>query len=488
MADPGERRPLRQLLGSVRFRVTALATLAVLAVLVATSAALVATERRSLGNNLDETIAQRADELAGMVATNQLPATLVDNEDTRAQVVTVDGRVLSGTPSLRNVAPIGAPPPTGRPEALRTVRRLPAADGAFRVLSRRVAGPRGPVVVHVAGALDDVAQSSRVLAAGLAVSVPAVTAVLAVLVWGLVGRTLRPVEALRSEVASITGDDLTRRVPQPAGDDETARLARTMNGMLDRVEQATARQRRFVADASHELRSPLTRVRSELEVDLAHPDTTDATAGLRTALAEIGGLQRLVEDLLQLARSDAGATGVRRRLVDLDDIVLREGGRLRAQGRLRVDCSGVSAAQVAGDAEQLARAVRNLADNAARYADRRVWLTLAEHDHTAVLTVADDGPGIPPEHHQRVFERFTRLDQARSATTGGVGLGLGIVSDIVQRHQGTIEIHPQHQPGARFIVTLPTAEAAEPATSSERPSGQGPRGPEMAVRGELHPR
>ncbi|HEX8859424.1 MAG TPA: HAMP domain-containing sensor histidine kinase, partial [Actinomycetes bacterium] len=179
-------------------------------------------------------------------------------------------------------------------------------------------------------------------------------------------------------------------------------------------------------------------------------------------------LQRLVEDLLHLARSDAGATGVRRQPVDLDDIVLRESGRLRAGGRVRVDCSGVSAAQVAGDADQLARAVRNLADNAARYADGRVWLTLAEHDHTAVLTVADDGPGIPPEHHQRVFERFTRLDQARSAATGGAGLGLAITLDIVRRHHGTIEIDPRHQPGARFVVTLPTAEAAEPAAGLTR--------------------
>jgi signal transduction histidine kinase len=459
-AEPGERRPLRQLLGSVRFRVTALATLAVLAVLVATSIGLVAAERRSLGNNLEETIAQRADELGAMASSDQLPAALVDDEDTRAQVVTLDGRVLAATPSLLHAAPIGPPPPPGRPQMLRTVGRLPAGDGAFRVLSRRVEGPHGPVVVHVAGALDDVQQSTRVLATGLALTVPAVTVVLAALVWVLVGRTLAPVEALRAQVASITGEDLARRVPQPAGGDEIARLAHTMNAMLARVEHATARQRRFVADASHELRSPLTRIRSELEVDLAHPEVADSTGALRSALEEIGGLQRLVEDLLHLARSDAGASGGRWRLVDLDDIVLRESGRLRAQGRLRVDCGGVSAAQVLGDAEQLARAVRNLADNAARYADRVVVLTLGERDHAAVLTVADDGPGIPAEQRGRVFERFTRLDAARSAATGGAGLGLAIVLDIVRRHHGTISIDPDHQPGTRFIVTLPTTPEA----------------------------
>jgi signal transduction histidine kinase len=461
-ADPGSRGGLRQLLGSVRFRVTAMATLAVLGVLVATSVGLVAAERRSLTGNLEETIAQRADELATMVASDQMPQSLVDDEDTRAQVVTMDGVVLAATPSLRAAAPIDRPPPAGRTQILRTVERLPAGDGAYRVLTRRVNGPHGAVVLHVAGALDDVQQSSRILAAGLAVSVPAVTVVLAALVWMLVGRTLRPVEALRTEVASINGDDLQRRVLQPTGDDEIARLAGTMNAMLDRVQNAIARQRRFVADASHELRSPLTRIRSELEVDLAHPDTADPTAALRSALEEIGALQRLVEDLLHLARSDAGATVTRRQAVDLDDIVLRETSRLRASGRVEVDSTGVSAAQVSADPDQLTRAIRNLTDNAARYAHQLVTLTLAERDHTAVLTVADDGPGIPPDQHDRVFERFTRLDEARSTATGGSGLGLAITLDIIRRHHGTIAIDPHHRPGTRFVVTLPTAPSAGP--------------------------
>jgi signal transduction histidine kinase len=431
---------------------------AALLVLVATSIGLVLAERRSLSDDVRETITRRADELAAMVSSGQLPAVLVDDEDTRAQVVTPDGRVLSATPSLLRAAPILPPPPATPPTGiLRTVRHLRGGDGAFRVLSRQVHGAAGPVVIHVAGTLDDVDQSSRVLATGLAVTVPPVTAILAALVWSLVGRTLRPVEALRTEVASIGGEDLQRRVPQPAGHDEIARLASTMNGMLDRVESATARQRQFVADASHELRSPLTRIRSELEVDLAHPGSADPTVALRGALEEIGALQRLVEDLLHLARSDAGAIAPRRRLVDLDDILLGEIGRLRAGGRVEVDGSGVSAAQVEGDPDQLARAVRNLTDNAARHAEQQVTLTLAERHHTAVLTVADDGPGIPTEQHQRVFERFTRLDDARSGATGGTGLGLAIAMDIVRRHHGSIAIDPDHRPGTRFVITLPTA-------------------------------
>jgi len=208
-AEPGARHPVRQLLASVRFRVTAAATLAVLAVLVATSVALVAAERRSLTDNLEETTAQRADELAAMVRAGALPTVLVDDEDTRAQAVTLDGRVLSATPSLLRAAPIDRQPPPGQAQVQRTVRHLPGGDGAFRVLSRRVEGRGGPVILHVAGALDDVDQSSRILATALAVTVPVVTVILALLVWSLVGRTLRPVEALRTQVASMS------RTPPP---------------------------------------------------------------------------------------------------------------------------------------------------------------------------------------------------------------------------------------------------------------------------------
>jgi signal transduction histidine kinase len=291
------------------------------------------------------------------------------------------------------------------------------------------------------------------------VAIPAVALFIAALVWWLVGRTLRPVESIREEVATIGGTDLHRRVPQPKGGDEIARLARTMNGMLDRLEDATERQQQFVADASHELRSPLTRIRSELEVDLAHPETADLAATHESVLDETVGLQRLADDLLALARRDAGATAERREAVDLDDIVLRQARRLRADGRVGVGIAGVSAAQVQGDPDQLTRALRNLADNAARHAASAVDFTLSERDGVAILTVVDDGPGIPPEEQQRVFERFTRLDDARTAGDGGTGLGLAITRDIIGRHGGEIRIDPDHRPGTRFLITIPTGQA-----------------------------
>ena len=202
--------------------------------------------------------------------------------------------------------------------------------------------------------------------------------ILALLTWWLTGRTLRPVDKMRAEMAEISGTNLGRRVREPDTGDEIDRLARTMNETLDRLEDAVRRQQRFVADASHELRGPLTRIRSELEVDLARPDCADPTATERSVLDEAIGLQHLVDDLLQLARSDAGAAEMTAVPVDLDDIVLREARRLRDRGRVVIDTSRVSAAQVIGDRNQLGRAVQNLLDNAERHAVTTVTVTLDE--------------------------------------------------------------------------------------------------------------
>jgi HAMP domain-containing protein len=352
--------------GTVRFRVTALAVVAVAVVLLATGIGLVAAQRRLLTDNVEEMIRQRTDHLAGLVASGRAPGILTSTEGTLEQIVTPNGEVLAASPTIVGAPPLNQPPPAGQTEILRTVERLPTDAARFRLLSRRVEGHEGTVVLHVASALDDIDESAGVLTATLTVAIPAVTAVLAALIWTLVGRTLRPVEAIRAEVADMTGSDLGRRVPQPSGGDEIARLARTMNAMLDRVEEASGRQQRFVADASHELRNPLTRIRSELEVDLAHPDTADLSVTHRGILEETIALQRLVEDLLHLARSDVGAHTTRLEPVDLDDIVFRDATRLRANGRVIVNVAAVSGAQVRGDPSQLTRAVRNLTDNAAR--------------------------------------------------------------------------------------------------------------------------
>jgi len=456
------REPERSLLPrrrrgwSLRLRVTLTATVAVALMFTLGGALLVAQHRRQLTENLDDTLRQRADELSTIVDSGPPPATLagIREDDTLAQVVDADGEVLAASARVDRAAPI-ADPPIGA-QRLRTTDDLAVDDDRFRLLSRRHDGAIGEVVIHVAGSLDEVDDASGALSASLQVAIPLAALLVAGLVWVIAGHTLRPVEAIRAAAAEISGSRLDRRVPEPADDDEIGRLARTMNAMLDRIEDSVLRQERFVSDASHELRSPLARMRSQLEVDIAHPGTADLAASMRTMLEETVALGRLIDDLLVLARSDAGDRSLERVPVDLDDIVGRQARRIREDGRVSVDISAVSGAQVEGDPGQLTRAVRNLADNASRHAASTVTFSVAEFDGMAEVAVTDDGPGIPPDARERVFDRFTRLDEARTAADGGTGLGLAIVRDIVERHGGAVSIDPDHHPGTRVVMRLPT--------------------------------
>jgi signal transduction histidine kinase len=251
---------------------------------------------------------------------------------------------------------------------------------------------------------------------------------------------------------------LDRRVPEPPTTDEIARLAHTMNAMLDRLARAAERQRRFVADAAHELRSPLARVRAELEVDAAHPASADQAATATSVLDQTLGLQRLVDDLLLLAREDAGiATPAQFVPVDLDDVAAAV---VRLRQDPRIVARDLAPVQVLGSRNQLERVVANLLDNAVRHARERIVLTLAARGSAAELTVSDDGPGIPAADAERIFERFTRLDDARSARDGGAGLGLAIARDIAERHGGSLTLDPAVSGGARFVLRLPSDSAS----------------------------
>ena len=443
--------------GSIRFRITAVATAVVALVLVVTGVVIVVVQRQQLYANLDDSLEQRADlVIAGVLADPDSEMAFANSnaEDRLAQLVDTDGTVLHATENLLDAPAVAPDPDDG--QAIETYSGLPIEDDVYRVLSRRFDGPDGELVLHIGQNVDDLTDSIRVLATSLAVAVLTLVGLFALLVWWLVGRTLRPVEEIRSEVAAIGARDLSRRVPEPGSDDEIARLASTMNEMLDRVATATSRQQRFVADASHELRTPLTRIRTELEVDLAAGSESDRDAIHRSVLDEVVGMQLLIEDLLHLARTDAGEVAQRRDPVDLDDVVAREVQQLRLEVPSEIDMSAVSGAGLEGDADQLKRAVRNLLHNAARHASRRVGVSLAETDGHVVLTVDDDGPGIPADQRDRVFERFARLDRARVASAGGSGLGLAITRDIVLRHGGTIVIDDSDSGGARFTVRLPT--------------------------------
>jgi signal transduction histidine kinase len=240
------------------------------------------------------------------------------------------------------------------------------------------------------------------------------------------------------------------------GDDEVARLAATMNRMLDRLQRSQDRQRRLVSDASHELRSPVAAIRQHAEVAGRHPDTTHVDELAAAVLDETDRLQALVEDLLVLARLDEG-DGTVAAEVDLDDIMVAEAARLRRMTTIDVDASGVGAGRVRGGAAALERVVRNLTENSARYAHARIALGLVQADGRVILTVEDDGPGIAPEDHRRVLERFVRLDDSRGRGTGGAGLGLAIVREVVVSHGGEVTLGEGSLGGLRVEILLPGA-------------------------------
>jgi len=419
---------------------------------------LVTVHRHQLVANLDTSLRQRATDIESLITSDdEVPAELSgSNGPAFAQLIAPTGEVLASTANMIGRPALFANMPL-EGDAVQTIDYLPIEVGQFRVLSRPITTPRGPARLVVGASLREVSESTSVLATSLLLAIPVAVVALGVVVWLLVGRTLRPVERIRSEVAAIGAAQLDQRVRVPSGNDEISRLAWTMNEMLDRLETSAERQRRFVADASHELRSPLTRMRAELEVERRSSGPDDTPRIDDSLLEEVLGLQQLVEDLLELARADAGESVGRVEPVDLDDIVLREAQNLFASGRLHLDVSRVSGAHVVGDAAQLSRAVRNLLDNAARHASSSVTLSLSEDSREAVFVVTDDGPGIPIAVQERIFERFERVDRARSQAAGGTGLGLAITREIVERHGGTVGVDPVHLQGARFVMRIPAA-------------------------------
>ena len=434
---------------TIRFRITVAAVVLSGVLLVAVALVMVAVVRSQLTDNLDESINQRADTLESVLSAG-LPQQMPGDEDQLVQIVDADGTVLASSANL-----VGKPPITSLTPGHRTANSVPGRTEIFRVLVRRVMSEGRPALLIVGTNNDHVTEPVAILSRILAIAVPCVVLIFGLLTRWLAGRTLRPVERMRLDMAEITGTRLDRRVKEPATGDEIDRLAHTMNATLNRLEDAIRRQHRFVADASHELRSPLTRMRSELEVDIARAHPHQPTATQRSVLEETITLQHLVDDLLHLARSDDAPREMRSQRVDLDDIVFHEAQRVQERGRVSVDLRGVCAVQTMGDADQLARATRNLVENAERHATTTVTIALTERDGRARLTVSDDGAGISVENRQLIFERFTRLDEGRTRDSGGTGLGLAIVRDIIERHTGIINI--DEAAPTQFVVELPLA-------------------------------
>jgi signal transduction histidine kinase len=431
---------------------TALATVAVGIALVVGATALIAALRHALIDEVEEAGRDQAVELAHQLESGMPPTLQVagSEEEQLIQVLGPDGSVRSSTPNVAGEDAVARLQP-GQSERV-MVPQLD--DDEFVAVAEGAQTQDGPRTVLVARALVDVFDATTLVTQLLIIGLPVLLVVVAISTWITVGRALAPVEAIRREVDEISAAELHRRVPQPKVDDEIGRLAATMNRMLARLEGARNTQRRFFSDASHELRSPLTTIREHAEVALAHPEATTAEELADVVLAEELRMQRLVEDMLLLARADEQVSPPRAP-VDLDDLAFEEARQLRSTTALRVDTSAVGAGRVHGDGEALRRMLRNLTENAARHAQGRIEIAVSERDGNVRLTIDDDGPGIPESERERVLKRFVRLDEARSRDAGGSGLGLSIVDEVVRSHGGSLSIGRSPLGGARIEVTLP---------------------------------
>jgi signal transduction histidine kinase len=386
---------------------------------------------------------------------------------TGVQAIGPDGSVIAANPDADGRAPFL------RNDSRRAGAAAASRRGDLALTALTVSTPDGPVSLVAASSLDSVHSSVDELTRLLWFTMPALVLLVGLGTWLVTGRALRPVEALTRQVDDITATNLHERVPVPASGDEVAHLARTMNSMLERLDMAAIRQRQFVSDASHELRSPIAAIRTELEVALLHPESSSWDAVARNALAEDERLEALVADLLALARSDEGRGDDRPLAVDVAEIVWVEAARAR---RVPVEVTGAPSVVVAGRADDLRRVFVHLVDNAARHAASRVVVTVGEPSPVAPVTVGitvdDDGPGVPALEREHIFERFVRLDEDRSRTSagpahgnagadwsggsvGGSGLGLAVVRALVERHGGTVSCAESPSGGARFTLTLP---------------------------------
>lgn len=440
---------------SVRTRTTLAAVAVVAVALLVGAAALVLTVRSTLTDAAESAAEQQAEALVSQLQAGRGPTDLTgasrpaldcddpdDPEDVAWQVVGArDGAIEAVSAACVDL-----------PQVDDQVINWPEEDDRSYVVSERSASGH---VVTLAVTLEDVDETTAALLTPLLVGLPLLLLVVGGTTWLVVSRALRPVDRIRSEVEQITGSRLDRRVPVPETRDEVGRLARTMNGMLGRLEDASTRQQQFVADASHELRSPLASVRQAAEVAVAHPGAMDEGELAATVLEEAVRMQALVDQLLLLARAGEGRAQAPREDVDLDDLALAA-VRRTTRPDLTVDTTGVGAGRVHGDVVALGQVVRNLVDNAVRHAERRVVVAVVPEPDRVILSVDDDGPGIPEADRTRVFERFVRLDDARARDAGGSGLGLAIVREVVRAHGGTVTVGASPLGGARFVVRLPS--------------------------------
>ncbi|WP_328415386.1 HAMP domain-containing histidine kinase [Micromonospora sp. NBC_00389] len=428
------------------------------------AAAFIYLARANLVHTVDAAARQRAAEVATAVAdgdsdTIARTLKLSPGEQSLVQVLAPSGEVQAASPTLGGAEPLSSLRPAAG-QTLREQRTLPfAVEDPYRVVAIGVGTNSGTRTVLVAQSLRPVHESTEVIAAILVTGLPPMLLLIGAAVFLFVGRSLRPVEAIRRRVAGITARDLHARVPVPQAHDEVAALAQTMNSMLDRLQMAATSQRRFVADASHELRSPLATLQAGLDRLTMTPLPGANDDLVRLMRHESQRLGRLIADLLLLARIDEHGLALRREDVDLDDLTYTERDHLSARRPDLTVRTQLTPVRVTGDPHDLGRALRNLVDNAAHHARHEVLLRVRVEDGWGCLEVTDDGPGVPEAQRERIFERFVRLDESRARADGGSGLGLPITREIVAAHGGTVRVLPG--PPMTIQVRLPLTSDGE---------------------------
>jgi signal transduction histidine kinase len=427
----------------------------------------------SMNHTLDNEALASAQEVAAMVNENRLPNPVPVSGAQVVQVVDGQQRVIGGSVTADRLIPLLSPNElatalTGEAVVVDGVRI--GVSGPLRVRAIHAGASDAPVSVLVGLPVGDVLATRAALRNALLITFPLLLGALALIAWRVIGWTLRPVEQLRagaeqiSRTGRLRGPAKGERLPVPPAADEIRALAVTLNEMLDRLADAQERQRSFVADAAHELRSPLASIQAQLEVAGRLGDGGTLPSDLMTDLKRLAGL---VEDLLLLARADADARPLGRLTpVDARDLVAEVTGAY-AEARVPVTLVANEPVPIRVDADELHRAVGNLVDNGVRHARNRVEVAVGVDQNWAVISVSDDGPGIAPEDRERVFERFTRLDDARGRDSGGAGLGLAIVRELAIRAGGTAALFASNPPwSTRAELRVPLAPIAQSRTDT----------------------
>ena len=430
---------------------------------------------RSLVGSVDAAALARAHDVSASASGALQRGTITStSEDTAlVQVIGPRGAVLASTANVEGEQPALAATPARRADVTLTRSGLPIGDESqrFRVVAVPVDLAEGPGWVYVASSLRAVDATVARLVAALLIGLPALLLIVTAVIWLAVGRALRPIESIRLQASQIGGEDLRTRVPVPRSRDEVARLAVTMNDMLARLQASAVRQNQFVGDASHELKSPLTALRAQVDVALDYPERTDSRQVLLQVQQDSLRMAGLIDDLLFLARADEGSLHAGGQRVDLDELVIAEVHRLRQVAGPAVSLCGPDAAAVTGSERDLTRLLRNLGDNAAKHASSKVEIGLTTLAGFAIITVSDDGPGIPVDAQDSIFERFTRLEVDRARhPSGGSGLGLAITREIATVHGGDVSVRNRDDGsrGAVFTVRIPLTTPEANSASHRR--------------------